>query len=134
MITAQIASSTDAREKARKALADYLSMFLPGSWQEPMARIKTLLLGNGETDWESLKGHALLLFDERRLSTDRVESLARVERVAETLRELHAMLPPSEWYRGIENVFLAAHFRVSKMSVQTGVLRPREEMQEDDPE
>jgi len=134
MITAQIASSNDAKEKARRALADYLSMFIPGSWQEPMARIKTLLLANGETDWESLKGHALLLFDERRLSTDRVESLARVERIAETLKELHAMLPPSEWYRGVENVFLAAHFRVSKMSVQVGGFRQIEDIDEDGPE
>ena len=94
-------------------------MFLPGSWQEPMARLQLLLHSNVDLDWEALKGYALRLFDERRHSKDRVESLARIERLAEALREFHAAFPPTEWNRGIDDVILAANFRVSKIAVQS---------------
>ncbi|MDF1538173.1 MAG: hypothetical protein P1Q69_04655 [Candidatus Thorarchaeota archaeon] len=61
MITAQVISTGDARERARKAFTNYLSMFLPGSWQEPLARMKLIIQSNGDTDWEALKGQALQL-------------------------------------------------------------------------
>ncbi|MFW9919148.1 MAG: hypothetical protein ACFFED_06095 [Candidatus Thorarchaeota archaeon] len=119
MITSQLAASRDIKERTRKVLTDYLSMFLPGSWQEPMARIKLLLHANIDLDWEALKGYALQIYDERRHSTDRVELLARVERLAETCKEFHATFPPTEWNKGIDEVILAANFRVSKIAVQS---------------
>ena len=120
MITSQLAVSRDIKEKTRKAVTDYLSMFLPGSWQEPMARIKLLLHYNGsEMDWEALKGYALQIYDERRHSTDRVELLARVERLAESCKEFYATFPPAEWNKGIDDVLLAANFRVSKIAIQS---------------
>ncbi len=123
MITPQITSTNNVRERARRAFTDYLSMFLPGSWQEPLARIKIILQSNGDTDWEALKGQALLLFDERRLSTDRVESLARVERLADSFRDLHSKLSPADWHRTIDDVVHAANFRTSKIAVQTQHIR-----------
>ncbi len=129
MITSQISSTNDIRERARKAFTDYLSMFIPGSWQEPLARLKILLQANGETDWEALKGHALILFDERRLSSDRVESLARVERLADSCKELHKIISPAEWHKTIDDVIHAANFRASKIAVQTQHIRiPPEEI------
>lgn len=119
MITSQLAASRDIKERTRKAFTDYLSMFLPGSWQEPMARVKLILHSNGDLDWEALKGYALQIYDERRHSTDRVELLARVERLAETCKEFHATFPPAEWNKGIDDVILAANFRVSKIAVQS---------------
>ena len=119
MIASQLSSSRDIKERTRKAFTEYLSMFLPGSWQEPMARLQLLLHSNVDIDWESLKGYALRLFDERRHSKDRVESLARIERLAEALREFHSSFPPTEWNRGIDDVMLAANFRVSKIAVQS---------------
>ena len=119
MITSQLTASRDIKERARKAFADYLSMFLPGSWQEPMARLKLLLHSNVDLDWEALKGYALQLYDERRHSKDRVESLARIDRLAEVCREFHSSFPPTEWNRGIEDILLAANFRVSKIAVQS---------------
>ena len=119
MMTAQVISTGDAREKARRAFTDYLSMFLPGSWQEPLARIKLILQSNGETDWEALKGQALQLYDERRHSKDRVESLARVERLSEDCKTLHSSLSPTEWYKVLDDVIYAAQFRTSKIAVQT---------------
>ncbi|MHA1636859.1 MAG: hypothetical protein ACTSUO_00580 [Candidatus Thorarchaeota archaeon] len=127
MITTQISSTNDIRERARKAFTDYLSMFIPGSWQEPLARLKILLQANGETDWEALKGHALILFDERRLSSDRVESLARVERLADSCKELHKSISPAEWHRTIDDVICAAKFRASKIAVQTQPTPPQRE-------
>ena len=90
MISTQIGTASDVREKARKALADYLTMFLPGSWQEPLAKLKLILQLNEEIDWEALKGHALLFFNEMRLSDDRVEALARIERVAEAFKGIRS--------------------------------------------
>ena len=119
MMTAQVISTGDAREKARRAFTDYLSMFLPGSWQEPLARIKLILQSNGETDWEALKGQALQLYDERRHSKDRVESLARVERLSEDCKILHSSLSPTEWHKVLDDVIYAAQFRTSKIAVQT---------------
>ncbi len=119
MITAQVFSTGDARERARKAFTDYLSMFLPGSWQEPLARLRLILQSNGDTDWEALKGQALQLYDERRHSKDRVESLARVERLADACRDLRSALSPAEWHKVLEDVVYAAQFRTSKIAVQT---------------
>jgi hypothetical protein len=125
MITTQVISTSDAREKARKAFTDYLSMFLPGSWQEPLARIKLILLqSNGHTDWEALKGHALQVYDERRHSEDRVESLARVERLAEACKVLHSSLSPTEWHKALDDVIYAAQFRTAKIAVQTMKTNP----------
>jgi len=119
MITSQIISTGDARERARKAFTDYLSMFLPGSWQEPLARLRLILQTNGDTDWEALKGQALQLYDERRHSKDRVESLARVERLADACNSLRASLSPAEWHKVLDDVIYAAQFRTSKIAVQT---------------
>ena len=120
MITSQLTASRDIKERTRKAFTDYLSMFLPGSWQEPMTRIKLLLYSNGsDMDWEALKGYALQTYDERRHSTDRVELLARVERLAETCKEFYATFPPAEWHKGIDDVIMAANFRISKIAIQS---------------
>ena len=129
MITTQITSANDVRERTRKAFTDYLSMFIPGSWQEPLARLKLILQANGDTDWEALKGQILILFDERRLSNDRVESLARVERLADSCKELHKTISPAEWHKTIDDVIHAANFRASKIAVQTQHTRiPPEEI------
>ena len=85
-MTHQIGTKQEVRERARKALAEYLTMFIPGSWKEPLSKLKLLLQANGDVDWEALKGYALMIFDEQRLSEDRVECLARVERLSEALR------------------------------------------------
>ncbi|MFX1332413.1 MAG: hypothetical protein ACFE9W_12695 [Promethearchaeota archaeon] len=130
MITAQIGTIQDAREKARKALTDYLTMFLPGSWTEPLARLKLLLQSNSDIDWEALKGHALLFFDEKRLSNDRVECLARVERLGEALKEIHSALSPAEWHRTVDDIAHAANFRVSKAAIQATKLHVVEEPKE----
>jgi len=124
MISTQIGIVSDVREKTRKALTDYLTMFLPGSWQEPLAKLKMILQMNEEIDWEALKGHALLFFDEMRLSEDRVEALARFERVAETFKEIRGTLSPADWYRTVDDVIQAANFRTSKVAVQTRRVRP----------
>ena len=70
-------------------------------------------------DWEALKGYALQTYDERRHSTDRVELLARVERLAETCKEFYATFPPAEWHKGIDDVIMAANFRISKIAIQS---------------
>jgi len=119
MITPEIGTMHDVREKARKALTDYLTMFLPGSWTEPLARLKLLVQSTSDSDWEALKGHALILFDERRLSKDRVECLARVERLGDAFKEVHKTLSPAEWYKAVDDIVYAANFRVSKASIQT---------------
>jgi len=54
MISTQIGTTSDVREKARKALTDYLTMFLPGLWQEPLAKLKLILQLNEEIDWEAV--------------------------------------------------------------------------------
>ncbi|MHA1924612.1 MAG: hypothetical protein ACXABV_00080 [Candidatus Thorarchaeota archaeon] len=108
----------NVREKARKALTDYLTMFLPGSWTEPLARLKLLLQSSSDIDWEALKGHALLFFDEKRLSNDRVECLARVERLGEALKEIHGALSPAEWHKTMDDIAHATNFRVSKAAIQ----------------
>ena len=130
MITAQIGTIHNVREKARKALTDYLTMFLPGSWTEPLARLKLLLQSNSDIDWEALKGHALLFFDEKRLSNDRVECLARVERLGEALKEIHGALSPAEWHKTVDDIAHAANFRVSKAATQATKLHAVEEPKE----
>ena len=130
MITAQMGTIQDAREKARRALTDYLTMFLPGSWTEPLARLKLLLQSNSDIDWEALKGNALLFFDEKRLSNDRVECLARVERLGEALKEIHNALSPAEWHKTVDDIAHAANFRVSKAAIQATKLHVVEEPKE----
>ncbi|MHA2058363.1 MAG: hypothetical protein ACW979_12110 [Candidatus Thorarchaeota archaeon] len=105
------------REKARKALTEYLTMFIPSSWKEPLDKVKLLLQANGDVDWEALKGHALLYFDEQRLSEDRVECLARVERLSDSFKEIHNVLSPAEWYKTIDDIIHAANFRASKAAL-----------------
>ena len=118
MITHQISSSQDIREKARKALADYLVMFIPDSWKDPMEKIRILLLSNNDIDWEALKGHILMYFDEKRLPEDRVECLARIERLSDSFREIYTSLSPAEWHRTVEDIIQAANFRASKAALQ----------------
>ncbi len=116
-MTHQIGTKQEVREKARKALTDYLTMFIPGSWKEPLDKVRLLLQSNNEIDWEALKGHALLYFDEQRLSEDRVECLARVERLSDTFKEIHSVLSPAEWYKTIDDIVHAANFRTSKAAL-----------------
>jgi len=118
MITHQISSAHDIREKARKCLADYLIMFIPDSWKDPMEKIRILLQSNNDIDWEALKGHMLTYFDERRLPEDRVECLARIERLSDAFREIYTSLSPAEWHRTIEDIIQAANFRASKAALQ----------------
>jgi hypothetical protein len=118
MMTHQIGSKQEVREKARKALTDYLTMFIPSSWKEPLDKVKLILQANGDIDWEALKGHALLFFDEKRLSEDRVECIARVERLSDTFKEIHSVLSPAEWYKTIDDIIHAANFRASKAALQ----------------
>lgn len=117
-MTHQISSSQDLREKARKALADYLTMFIPDSWKDPMEKIRILLLSNNEIDWEALKGHTLTYLDEKRLPEDRVECLARIERLSDSFKEIYNTLSPAEWHRTVDDIIQAANFRASKASLQ----------------
>jgi hypothetical protein len=118
MMTHQIGSTADVREKARKALSDYLTMFVPGSWKDPLDKLKILLQTTGEIDWEALKGHSLLYFDEKRLPEDRVECLARIERMCDSLKEIYSGISPAEWYRTVDDIVQAANFRASKAALQ----------------
>jgi hypothetical protein len=117
MMTHQIGTKQEVRERARKALAEYLTMFIPGSWKEPLSKLKLLLQANGDVDWESLKGYALMIFDEQRLSEDRVECLARVERLSEAFKEIHSILSPAEWHKTVDDIIHAASFRASKAAL-----------------
>ncbi|MGY5871789.1 MAG: hypothetical protein RTV72_06070 [Candidatus Thorarchaeota archaeon] len=118
MITHQISSTQDVREKARKALTDYLTMFIPDSWKDPLDKLRIILQSNNDIDWEALKGHALTFFDEKRLPEDRVECLARIERLSDSFREIYTTLSPAEWHRTIEDIIQAANFRASKASLE----------------
>lgn len=129
MLTHQLGDKTNVREKSRIALTEYLTMFLPGSYQEALDKFKLLLQANGGIDWEALKGHALRFFDEKRLSEDRVESLARIDRLCEALKEIYEALSPVEWHRTVEDIVLAASFRVAKVAVQSRRIRIPEESQ-----
>jgi hypothetical protein len=119
MITPQMSTIQDTRERARKAITDYLVMFLPGSWAEPLARLKLILQSNSDIDWEAVKGYALHFFDEQRLAQDRVESLARIERFADAFKDLHRVLSPAEWHKAIDDIIHAAKFRTSKAALNT---------------
>lgn len=130
MMTHQIGSKQDVREKARKALTDYLTMFIPSSWKEPLDKIKLLLQANDDVDWEALKGHALLYFDEQRLSEDRVECLARVERLSDTFKENHNVLSPAEWYKTVDDIIHAANFRASKAALHLRRVQMVEDLKE----
>lgn len=116
-MTHQIGTKQEVRERARKALADYLTMFIPGSWKDPLAKLKLLLQANGDIDWEALKGYALLIFDEQRVSEDRVECLARVERLSEAFKEIYTVLSPAEWHKTVDDIIHAASFRASKAAL-----------------
>ena len=118
MITHQISPTQDVREKARKALTDYLTMFIPDSWKDPLEKLRIILQSNNDIDWEALKGHALMYFDEKRLPEDRVECLARIERLSDSFREVYTTLSPAEWHRTIEDIIHAANFRASKASLE----------------
>ena len=118
MISHQISPTQDVREKARKALTDYLTMFIPDSWKDPMEKLRIILQSNNDIDWEALKGHTLTYFDEKRLPEDRVECLARIERLSDSFREIYTKLSPAEWHRTIEDIFQAANFRASKASLE----------------
>lgn len=130
MMTHQIGSKQEVREKARKALTDYLTMFIPGSWKEPLDKVKLLLQANGDVDWEALKGHALLYFDEQRLSEDRVECLARVERLSDTFKEIHSVLSPAEWHKTVDDIMHAANFRASKVALHVRRVQIVEDLKE----
>ena len=116
-MTHQIGTKQEVREKARKALTEYLTMFIPSSWKEPLDKVKLLLQANDDIDWDALKGHALLYFDEKRLSEDRVECLARVERLSDSFKEIHSVLSPAEWHKTIDDIMHAANFRASKAAL-----------------
>jgi hypothetical protein len=130
MMTHQIGTKQEVREKARKALTDYFTMFIPGSWKEPLDKIKLLLQANEDVDWEALKGHALLYFDEQRLSEDRVECLARVERLSDTFKEIHSVLSPAEWYKTVDDIIHAANFRASKAALHVRRVQIVEDLKE----
>jgi len=108
----------DVRENARKALTDYLIMFIPDSWKDPLEKLRIILQSNNDIDWEALKGHALTYFDEKRLPEDRVECLARIERLSDSFREIYTKLSPAEWHRTINDIFQAANFRASKAALE----------------
>jgi hypothetical protein len=118
MMTHQISSVQDVRERARKALADYLIMFIPDSWKDSLEKLRIHLQTNNDIDWEALKGHALMYFDEKRLPEDRVECLARIERLSDSFREIYTSLSPAEWHKTVEDIIQAANFRASKASLQ----------------
>jgi hypothetical protein len=118
MMIHQISSTQDVRERARKALTDYLIMFVPESWKDPLDKLRILLQTNNDIDWEALKGHALIYFDEKRLPEDRVECLARIERLSDSFREIYTSLSPAEWHKTVEDIIQAANFRASKASLQ----------------
>ncbi|UCE09058.1 MAG: hypothetical protein JSW61_08685 [Candidatus Thorarchaeota archaeon] len=134
MMTHQISTLQDVREKARKALTDYLTMFIPESWKEPLEKIRLLLQAHGEADWEALKGHSLLYFDEMRLSEDRVESLARVERLGDAFKELYSVVSPAEWHRTVDDTIHAANFRASKAAIQIRHISPLDRPNDDSDE
>ncbi len=117
-MTHQISSVQDVRERARKALTDYLTMFIPESWKDPLDKLRIILQANSDIDWEALKGHALVYFDEKRLPEDRVECLARIERLSDSFKEIYTSLSPAEWHRTVEDIIQAANFRASKASLQ----------------
>jgi hypothetical protein len=117
-MTHQISSVQDVRERARKALADYLIMFIPESWKDPLEKLRILLQANNDIDWEALKGHTLMYFDEKRLPEDRVECLARIERLSDSFKEIYTSLSPAEWHRTVEDIIQAANFRASKAALQ----------------
>lgn len=129
MLTHQLGDKINVREKSRIALTEYLTMYLPGSYQEALDKIKLLLQANGDIDWEALKGHALRFFDEKRLSEDRVESLARIDRLCDALREIYEALSPTEWHRTVDDIVLAAMFRTAKAAVQSRKIRIPEDIQ-----
>jgi hypothetical protein len=118
MMTHQISSAQDVREKARKALTDYLTMFIPESWKDPLEKLRIILQCNNDIDWEALKGHALMYYDEKRLPEDRVECLARIERLSDAFREIYTKLSPAEWHRTIEDIIQASNFRASKAALE----------------
>jgi len=117
-MTKHIGTKDEVREKARRALTDYLKMYIPQSWDVPLEKMRLILLSNGDIDWEALKGHALQFFDERRLAEDRVETLSCIDRLGESFKEIFSVISPAEWYKTVEEIFLAVNFRTHKIAVQ----------------
>lgn len=134
MMTHQLGSTNDVREKARKALADYLIMFFPGSWKDPFDKLKIVLQNSGDIDWEALKGHALVYFDEKRLPEDRVECLARIERMCDAFKDIFSSISPADWYRTIDDIMQAANFRASKAALQMKRIQVVDEVKKREPE
>jgi hypothetical protein len=93
-------------------------MFIPESWKDPLEKLRIILQSSSDIDWEALKGHALMYYDEKRLPEDRVECLARIERLSDSFREIYTKLPPAEWHRAIEDIIQAANFRASKTALE----------------
>jgi hypothetical protein len=93
-------------------------MFIPDTWKDPLERIRLLLLSNHDIDWEALKGHVLMYFDEKRLPEDRVECLARIERLSDSFKDIHTSLSPAEWHKTVDDIIQAANFRASKAALQ----------------
>jgi hypothetical protein len=118
MMTKHIGTKDEVRERARKSLTDYLKMYIPQSWDVPLEKLKLLLLSNGDIDWEALKGQSLQFFDERRLAEDRVETLSTIDRLGESFKEIFSVISPAEWYKTVEEIFMAANFRTHKIAVQ----------------
>jgi hypothetical protein len=93
-------------------------MFIPDSWKDPLEKLRIILQSNNDIDWEALKGHALLYFDEKRLPEDRVECLARIERLSDSFREIYTKQSPADWHRTVEDIIQAANFRAAKASLE----------------
>ena len=52
------------------------------------------------------------------MAEDRVETLARIDRLGESLREIFEVISPAEWHKTIDDILLAANFRAHKKAVQ----------------
>ena len=109
-------------------------MFVPGSWKDPFDKLKIVLQNSGDIDWEALKGHALVYFDEKRLPEDRVECLARIERMCDAFKDIFSSISPADWYRTIDDIMQAANFRASKAALQMKRIQVVDEVKKREPE
>ncbi|MHA1768363.1 MAG: hypothetical protein ACTSV3_00740 [Candidatus Thorarchaeota archaeon] len=124
----------DLREKARKALSDYLVMFVPSPWKDPLDKLRIMLQSPGVIDWEALKGHSLIYFDEKRLPEDRVECLARIERMCDSFKDIYTAISPADWYRTVEDIIQAANFRTAKLALQIRTTKIVEDLKKREPD
>ncbi|MGQ4911940.1 MAG: hypothetical protein ACP6KW_07190 [Candidatus Thorarchaeota archaeon] len=124
----------DLREKARKALSDYLVMFVPSSWKDPLDKLRIMLQSPGDIDWEALKGHSLVYFDEKRLPEDRVECLARIERMCDSFKDIYIAISLADWYRTVEDIIQAANFRTAKLALQIRTTKIVEDLKKREPD